>query len=67
MQRLTGARWGTTPCGHRFHAECLQRWLEQDVTCPECRHRYHSQPKFVSTRRMFDEVHEAEPEGSMMR
>ncbi|KAK3112463.1 hypothetical protein LTR53_011240 [Teratosphaeriaceae sp. CCFEE 6253] len=29
----------TTICGHEFHSECLQLWLEEHKNCPECRHR----------------------------
>lgn len=30
-------------CGHLFHATCLRSWLEQDTSCPTCRHslRHH--------------------------
>lgn len=24
-------------CGHRFHAECAERWLRVSATCPVCR------------------------------
>ena len=27
-----------TECNHRFHQACLQRWLEENNTCPLCRH-----------------------------
>jgi len=26
-----------TPCNHRFHVECLSKWLEKSSTCPMCR------------------------------
>mmetsp|Transcript_15760 Transcript_15760/g.24504 ORF Transcript_15760/g.24504 Transcript_15760/m.24504 type:complete len:192 (+) Transcript_15760:144-719(+) len=25
-----------TPCGHLYHAECLQRWLVTKNSCPKC-------------------------------
>ena len=24
-------------CGHFFHSHCLNRWLTQQMNCPECR------------------------------
>eukprot|EP00743_Colponemidia_sp_Colp-15_P004146 GILK01004475.1.p1 GENE.GILK01004475.1~~GILK01004475.1.p1 ORF type:complete len:603 (+),score=82.09 GILK01004475.1:115-1809(+) len=26
-----------TPCGHMFHAECLQQWMDIKMECPTCR------------------------------
>ncbi|KAL5217253.1 hypothetical protein ABZP36_017937 [Zizania latifolia] len=37
-----GAGWKETPCGHRFHGECLDKWLSRlgvHGTCPMCRHQ----------------------------
>ena len=27
----------STNCGHLFHYTCLQKWLDNNLTCPECR------------------------------
>ena len=27
----------STNCGHLFHYSCLQKWLDNNLTCPECR------------------------------
>ncbi len=24
-------------CGHEFHDECIERWIEESSTCPSCR------------------------------
>ena len=26
-----------TPCGHKFHIECLVKWMETKLQCPNCR------------------------------
>jgi hypothetical protein len=26
-----------TPCGHRYHAVCLKKWMERKLECPFCR------------------------------
>lgn len=26
-----------TPCGHKYHIPCLQRWMEIKLECPTCR------------------------------
>ena len=26
-----------TPCNHAFHAQCLSRWIEEQLVCPVCR------------------------------
>ena len=29
----------STACGHIFHLNCIERWLENKVSCPQCRKR----------------------------
>jgi hypothetical protein len=33
------AVWKETPCGHRFHGRCVERWLHAKGSCPMCRHQ----------------------------
>lgn len=34
-----------TPCGHRFHMNCLIKWRDEcQTTCPMCRHRIFADP-----------------------
>ncbi|KAH0748826.1 hypothetical protein KY290_028058 [Solanum tuberosum] len=28
---------GTLQCGHEFHAECINKWLQRKKSCPFCR------------------------------
>ncbi|OTF76745.1 E3 ubiquitin-protein ligase AMFR-like protein, partial [Euroglyphus maynei] len=39
--RMENAR--RLPCGHFFHTACLRSWLEQDTSCPTCRHSLRQQ------------------------
>ncbi|XP_052150006.1 E3 ubiquitin-protein ligase RDUF1-like [Oryza glaberrima] len=34
----SGRRRKEMPCGHRFHGECVERWLGIHGSCPLCRH-----------------------------
>jgi len=44
------SEWGTTPCGHDFHVECLRDWrlVRGGTACPVCRH------PLAASRRMFE-------------
>lgn len=34
-----------TPCGHRFHVNCLIKWRDEaQTTCPMCRNRIFADP-----------------------
>lgn len=28
------------PCGHEFHQACIDRWLQTNAVCPNCRREY---------------------------
>lgn len=39
LELLVDDDYGTTTCGHSFHAACLARWMiiDRKHSCPECR------------------------------
>jgi len=30
-------RYMETPCKHYFHSNCLEKWMEEKLSCPCCR------------------------------
>ncbi|KAF3322625.1 E3 ubiquitin-protein ligase RING1 [Carex littledalei] len=28
-----------TPCGHKYHSKCIEKWLEKHLSCPLCRYQ----------------------------
>lgn len=41
-----------SPCGHRFHWQCAQTWLESHKTCPLCRCVVHVNTDDMTTRQL---------------
>ncbi|KAM3207204.1 hypothetical protein ACQJBY_062427 [Aegilops geniculata] len=37
MEDDDSAAWKETPCQHRFHGRCVERWLQAKGSCPMCR------------------------------
>ena len=33
----------TTMCGHQFCDECIMKWVNENPTCPYCRHSFNEQ------------------------
>ena len=40
-QMKTGENLYLVFCGHKFHTECMDRWLKEDNRCPLCNYRGH--------------------------
>ncbi|XBI06931.1 hypothetical protein VPH35_134898 [Triticum aestivum] len=41
--------WKETPCGHRFHGRCVERWLQAKGSCPMCRRQVVTMPAAAAT------------------
>uniref|UniRef100_A0A453QLU5 RING-type domain-containing protein n=1 Tax=Aegilops tauschii subsp. strangulata TaxID=200361 RepID=A0A453QLU5_AEGTS len=44
-----GGTWKETPCGHRFHGRCVERWLHAEGSCPMCRRQVVTKPTTPDT------------------
>ena len=38
-QLCSGETCETLPCFHRYHEDCISKWLKLKLTCPMCKHR----------------------------
>nr|XP_020151377.1 E3 ubiquitin-protein ligase RNF181-like [Aegilops tauschii subsp. strangulata] len=43
------ASWKETPCGHRFHGRCVEKWLQAKGGCPMCRCQVVAMPIVAAT------------------
>lgn len=37
LDKLVVKQTQTLHCGHEFHHECIEKWIEKNNTCPFCR------------------------------
>ncbi|XP_020151380.1 uncharacterized protein [Aegilops tauschii subsp. strangulata] len=44
MEDDNSAAWKETPCEHRFHGRCVERWLQAKGSCPMCRRQLVTMP-----------------------
>ncbi|XP_044959753.1 E3 ubiquitin-protein ligase EL5-like [Hordeum vulgare subsp. vulgare] len=44
LEEDDAAAWKETPCGHRFHGRCVERWLQEKESCPMCRREVLTMP-----------------------
>ncbi|XP_020173406.1 uncharacterized protein [Aegilops tauschii subsp. strangulata] len=44
LEEDDAAAWKETPCGHRFHRRCVERWLREKESCPMCRREIVTMP-----------------------
>ncbi|KAK1604118.1 hypothetical protein QYE76_027791 [Lolium multiflorum] len=49
LQDDDAAAWKSTPCGHRFHGRCVERWLQAKGSCPMCRRQVVKMPTVAAT------------------
>jgi hypothetical protein len=49
LQDDDAAAWKSTPCGHRFHGRCVERWLQAKGSCPMCRSQVVTMPTVAAT------------------
>lgn len=37
--KINKKEYMVTPCGHSFHTDCLEKWMELKYECPYCRNK----------------------------
>mmetsp|Transcript_1207 Transcript_1207/g.2634 ORF Transcript_1207/g.2634 Transcript_1207/m.2634 type:complete len:269 (+) Transcript_1207:117-923(+) len=48
---IPGSKAKAMPCGHKFHDECLDKWVQKSNSCPTCRF-----DELPSEKRHFDDI-----------
>jgi hypothetical protein len=46
LEHVTGNKI-ITRCKHEFHKSCLERWMEEHATCPNCRSDIDDEPEMI--------------------
>merc|ERR1712039_1097774 len=49
-----GDQQKTLPCFHRYHAQCVDQWLQRNGCCPCCKHRIEDPRRNLNSNSAFD-------------